>query len=99
MNPYITKLQEYLENNPQAEGKAIFKILCEYYMLEHGVDTVSMKRRIQELDQILRRLPISEHTRVTDLVCELCGEHMQESFLAGMETGFRLSTELGLQQS
>ena len=96
MNPYITKLQEYLEKNPRAEGKAIFKILCEYYMLEHGVDTASMKRRIHELDQILRRLPISEHTRVTDLVCELCEEHMGESFLAGMETGFRLSTELDL---
>ena len=96
MNPYITKLQEYLENNPRAEGKAVFKILCEYYMIEHGVDTASINRRIHELDQILQRLPISEHTRVTDLVCELCEEHMGESFLAGMETGFRLSTELDL---
>ena len=98
MNPYISQLQDYLEKNPRAEGKAILKILCDYYTMDHWVDSAAIHRRFQELDQILRRLPVSEHTQVTDLVCDLCGEHMEQSFLAGVETGFRLSAELGPQQ-
>lgn len=97
MNPYIKKLQEHLEKNPRADGQSVLKVLCNYYTMEHAVDTEEIHRRFQELDDILRQLPVSQHTRVTDLVCILCGAHIEEGFLDGVQTGFRLSAELEAQ--
>ena len=94
MNPYIKKLQEYLEKNPRADGESVLKVLCNYYTMEHAVDTEEIHRRFQELDNILRQLPVSQHTQVTDLACILCSAYIEEGFMDGVQTGFRLSAEL-----
>lgn len=60
-------------------------------------DTAAITAHFAALDDILDCLPIKDKDRVTDLTCQLCGEHQKDAFRQGLLTGFHLSQELNEQ--
>ena len=98
MNPYIEKLKAYLSNRPTScrweDGNSILELLCYIYTVQNPIHNSVILYQFRELNRIEENLTWEERERLSELVCQLCTEHMRKAFLEGLQVGFRLFTEL-----
>lgn len=96
MNPYIEKLQAYLQDIPERreDGGSILELLCYYYTEENAVDTTIIRAGFQRMDSILCKLSLQDNDAIFGLTVGICSEYSKQAFLAGARTGARLILEL-----
>ena len=94
MNPYIEQVNTYLANRRMDQEDSVLELLCHFYTIDNPVDNAAIRCRFQMLGQILQQLAIGDHSKVIDLACDLCTEHMRIAFLEDVHVGFCLSNEL-----
>lgn len=98
MNPCIEKLNAYFAENPlrlsREDSASILELLRYIYVYDTPVDNATIRYRFMQMGQIIEKLAWTEKDALYRLACDLCTEHMEEGFLAGVQVGFRLNTEL-----
>ena len=57
-------------------------------------DTDEIKQAFDDLYNVLSDKTLKEKDAIIDLVCNLCRLHQQSGFIAGIQLGFRLVSEL-----
>ena len=57
-------------------------------------DTDEIKQAFDDLYNALSDKSLKEKDAIVDLVCNLCRLHQQSGFIAGIQLGFRLVSEL-----
>lgn len=98
MNPYIENLKHFLANQTPNFGykdaDSLLKMLHYYYTAENPIDSVALRCRFRDVETLLSRFTLEEHSRIFQIIADLCVEHEREAFLAGVQVGARLFTEL-----
>lgn len=97
MNPYIEKLNAFLEQQPAyktADAASVLEVLQYYYTLEHPIDSTLIRCQFHEVDACLQRLTFEENNNLFRLICDLCCQHANDAFLRGLHTGLQLHTQL-----
>ena len=102
MNPYIEKLNAYFLENPKrfkkTDPESVLDLLCYIYTSENPVDNATIQYQFMQMDQILEKLPVSENDKIFLLACDLCTQHAQQAFIAGIHVGVRLDAELAVPE-
>ena len=98
MNPYIEKLNTYLNEHPPKYGypsaQSILEMLYFYYTECNPMNTDTIKQGFSKLDRLMSHLTLKENDEVIYTLCDLCVQHERLAFIAGVNVGIRLSSEL-----
>lgn len=98
MKQYIDTLKKHLVEHPPNYGYhnayCLLDMLCSCYMESNHADSASIRQAFAELDLHLEQLPLKENDAIFDVVCDLCTEHQRLAFIAGVQVGMRLFSEL-----
>ena len=98
MENYITALHNYITENQATDAcpnmVSLLDILFCCYNQNNRLNTAAITQQFQQLDDIVRILPIQQQDKVIDLACDICVEHQRKAFREGVLVGFRLYEEL-----
>lgn len=86
---------EKLMNDLQEYGEdAALNLLHRLYADLELRDNREIKSRLEQLNNILEKLPLREYDEVFYLMVALCDEHEKRGFLGGVRIGAKLMQEL-----
>lgn len=86
---------EKLMNDLQEYGEdAALNLLHRLYADLELRDNREIKSRLEQLNNILEKLPLREYDEVFYLMVVLCDEHEKRGFLGGVRIGAKLMQEL-----
>lgn len=98
MNPYIERLESFLEeqspNFGYTDANSILDMLFYYYTDANPVDSAVIRCQFKDLDNVLSKLSWADSEQVFSLTVSLCTSHAQQAFTEGVHIGMRLFTEL-----
>ena len=98
MNAYIEKLNTYLEEHPPKYGYSsaenLLEMLYFFYTECNPLSNDTIRHGFCKLDHLLSRFTIQENDEVIYTLSDLCTQHERLAFIAGVNVGIRLSSEL-----
>ena len=98
MNNYINALKSYLTGQEKTidrdDPRSVLDLLFYIYISEKPLQSAVIRRRFQQIAQVIGHLSLEDNDKISDLVCDLCAEHARRAFLEGIRVGFSLNTEL-----
>ena len=68
--------------------------LYQAYAESHESDPSEIRESFKKLDELLGTLPLSDNNLVFNLCCSLCTAYERKAFVAGLQYGAYLMTEL-----
>lgn len=87
-------LAEHVPNYGYHDAHCLLDMLCNCYTENNPVENAHIRQAFENLDFRLKPLSLQENDAVIDIVCDLCIEYQHLSFVAGIEVGLRLFSEL-----
>ena len=91
-------MNAYLAANPPDYGYRdvdnILDMLYNFYSENNPIDSIAIRKNYQALDSFLNRFTLSQYDQVLDILCDLCLQHEEQAFRAGILIGLRLFVEL-----
>ena len=98
MNPYIEKLNAFLETKPPVlkleDAGSILELLCYYYCMTNSVDNAIIHCQFRSLNDALPKLSIDEFDAVFTITADLCLSYEKQAFMDGVLVGMQLFKEL-----
>ena len=98
MNMDINKLKAHLENTPQKYADEDISSLLDnlfWDYIEHNRLTCeAIRTALKKVEHSLKKLPFQEADDVYTLFFQICCEDQRLAFIAGAQTGCRLTLEL-----
>lgn len=100
MNKSIKTIMENLENEPLQygweKGDVLLDALYQSYCEGQGCDSDLIRRKFQQLNDVLSELKLRKQDQVINITCDLCSAHHKQAYKAGLLAGFHLFHELSL---
>ena len=98
MNPYTEYAKIYFTKHPTDCGQenvhSLLEALCRLYTLYNPIDAENIARNLDLLEPNLRSMSRKRVRHIRHIMEDMCTEHEQEAFLAGIHVGFQLISEL-----
>ena len=98
MDNIAQRLKAYIEAHPFAPGDSDYETvldqLYQAYQESHESDPPDIRDGFQELDDLLRHLPLEDNNAVFNLCCSLCTAYEHKAFQDGLQYGAHLMFEL-----
>ena len=91
-------LKAYMDKHPFDSGDSncvtVLDQLYQAYAESHESDPPEIRDNFKELDKLLGALPLDDNNAVFNLCCSLCTAYEHKAFVAGLQYGAYLMTEL-----
>lgn len=87
-------LDEHIPNYGDDDIHSIVECIYWHYAENNPIHYSTIKECFAQMKDILTKLTFCEYDGIISTVCKLCAEHEKEAFVAGLQTGIRLITEL-----
>ncbi len=98
MKQYIDALNKYIEEQGgdagEPEGKSLLELLYYCFCIHNDLHTEEIRKLIQGMDDILKKLSLDDNDTLFDITCNLCEKYQREAFRTGLMVGYRLYKEL-----
>ena len=98
MNPYIEYAKVYFANHPpncaQENAYSLLEALCRLYTLYNPISSDRIIQKLELLEPDLRSLSQKRVRHIRHIMEDMCTEHEQDAFLAGIRVGIQLLAEL-----
>ena len=91
-------LSAYMDKHPIDLGdidcETVLDQLYQAYAESHESDAPEIRDGFKELDELLGALPLDDNNAVFNLCCRLCTAYERKAFVAGLQYGAHLISEL-----
>ena len=98
MDGYVTQLRKVLNAScktiPEENFHTILEMLWYVYSVYFPLDSKNIVKKMEELEDVMNRLPQKKKRRLIAKVEELCMEHERAAFASGIQAGVQLMMEL-----
>ena len=98
MDKIAEKLKVYIDTHPldlgEGDCETVLDQLYQAYAESHESDPPEIRDNFKELDELLGALPLNDNNAVFNLCCSLCTAYEHKAFVAGLQYGALLMTEL-----
>ena len=98
MDKIAQRLKVYIETHPidlgDSDCETVLDQLYQAYAESHESDPSEITESFKELDELLGVLPLNDNNAVFNLCCNLCTAYERKAFIAGLQYGAHLMTEL-----
>ena len=98
MDNIAKRLAAYMDKHPLDLGdtdcETVLDQLYQAYVESHESDPPEIRDNFKELDELLGALPLDDNNAVFNLCCSLCTAYEHKAFVAGLQYGAHLMTEL-----
>ena len=98
MDKIAQRLKAYIDTHPidlgEGDCETILDQLYQAYAESHESDPPEIRDSFKELDELLGALPLADNNAVFNLCCSLCTAYERKSFVAGLQYGAHLISEL-----
>ena len=98
MENIAKRLNAYIETHPFDSGdsdcETVLEQLYQAYAESHESDPVEIRDGFKELDDLLGSLSLDNNNAVWNLCCQLCTAYERKAFLAGLQYGAHLMSNL-----
>ena len=103
MDNIAQRLNAYIEAHPFDPGdsdcKTVLDQLYQAYQESHESDPPNIREGFQELDNLLKHLPLEDNNTVFNLCCSLCIAFEHKAFAGGLQYGAHLMREFFKEES
>ena len=98
MNNIAKRMTSYMDKHPLDLGdtncETVLDQLYQAYQESHESDPSDIREGFQELDNLLKHLPLEDNNAVFNLCCHLCCAYEHKAFIDGLQYGAFLLKEL-----
>ena len=98
MHNIAKRLAAYMDKHPidlgDTDCETVLEQLYQAYAESHESDPPEIRDNFKELDKLLGALPLDDNNAVFNLCCSLCTAYEHKAFVAGLQYGAHLMTEL-----
>ena len=98
MQSFAEALNAYTRDHPfdagNGDGETVLDQLYQAYAESHESDPPEIRDSFKELDELLGALPLDDNNAVFNLCCRLCTAYERKAFVAGLQYGAHLISEL-----
>ena len=98
MDKIAQRLKAYIDTHPFDSGdsdcETVLDQLYQAYAESHESDPPEIRDSFKELDELLGALPLDDNNAVFNLCCSLCTAYERKAFVAGLQYGAHLISEL-----
>ena len=98
MDKIAEKLKAYIDTYPLDPGdsdcETVLDQLYQAYAESHESDPLEIREGFRKLDELLGSLSLDDNNIVFNLCCSLCTAYERKAFIAGLQYGAHLMTEL-----
>lgn len=98
MDKIAEKLKAYIDTHPFDPGdsdcETVLDQLYQAYAESHESDPLEIREGFRKLDELLGSLSLDDNNIVFNLCCSLCTAYERKAFIAGLQYGAHLMTEL-----
>ena len=98
MDKLAERLKAYIDTHPidlgEGDCETVLDQLYQVYAESHESDPPEIKDSFKSLDDLLGELPLEDNNAVFNLCCCLCTAYERKAFIAGLQYGAHLITEL-----
>ena len=98
MDKIAQRLKAYIDTHPidlgDSDCETVLDQLYQAYAESHESDPPEIRESFKELDELLGALPLNDNNAVFNLCCSLCIAYERKAFVAGLQYGAYLMTEL-----
>ena len=98
MDNIAQRLKAYIDTHPIDLGdsgcETVLDQLYQAYSESHESDPREISEGFKKLDNLLCDLPLEDNNTVFNLCCSLCTAYEQKAFIAGVQYGAHLMTEI-----
>ena len=98
MDKIAQRLKAYMDTHPidlgDSDCETVLDQLYQAYAESHESDPLEIRESFKELDELLVALPLNDNNAVFNLCCSLCTAYERKAFVAGLQYGAHLMTEL-----
>ena len=98
MDKIAQQLKAYIDTHPFDSGdsdcETVLDQLYQAYAESHESDPPEIRDSFKELDELLGALPLDDNNAVFNLCCRLCTAYERKAFVAGLQYGAHLISEL-----
>ena len=99
----MCKFKEYIQSHPFDPGtsdcETVLEQLYHAYFESHESDPPEIAQLFQKLSEHLETLPIDTNNAMFALICSLCLAYDRKAYIAGLQTGAHLITELSANKT
>ena len=98
MDEIAQQLKAYIDTPPFDSGdsdcETVLDQLYQAYAESHESDPLEIREGFRKLDELLGSLSLDDNNIVFNLCCSLCTAYERKAFIAGLQYGAHLMTEL-----
>ena len=98
MDKIAQQLKAYIDTHPFDSGdsdcETVLDQLYQAYAESHESDPPEIRDSFKELDELLGALPLDDNNAVFNLCWRLCTAYERKAFVAGLQYGAHLISEL-----
>ena len=98
MDKIAQRLKAYIDIHAldlgEGDYETVLDQLYQAYAESHESDPLEIRESFKELDELLGALPLNDNNAVFNLCCSLCAAYEHKAFVAGLQYGAHLMTEL-----
>ena len=98
MDKIAKRLKAYIDTPPfdpgDSDSDTVLDQLYQAYVESHESDPPEIRDSFKELDELLGALPLDDNNAVFNLCCSLCTAYERKAFVAGLQYGAHLISEL-----
>ena len=98
MDKIAEKLKAYIDTHPldlgESDCETVLDQLYQAYAESHESDPAEIRASFKELGELLGALPLDDNNAVFNLCCSLYTAYEHKAFVAGLQYGAHLMTEL-----
>ena len=98
MDKIAKRMKAYIDAHPFDPGDSdcptVLDQLNQAYQESHESAPPEIRDSFKELDELLGVLPLDDNNAVFNLCCSLCTAYERKAFVAGLQYGAHLMTEL-----
>ena len=98
MNNIAKRMASYMDKHPLDLGdtncETVLDQLYQAYQESHESDPSDIREGFQELDNLLKHLPLEDNNAVFNLCCHLCSAYERKAFIDGLQYEAHLLDEI-----
>lgn len=98
MDEIAQQLKAYIDTHPFDSGdsdcETVLDQLYQAYAESRESDPLEIREGFRKLDELLESLSLDDNNIVFNLCCSLCTAYERKAFIAGLQYGAHLMTEL-----
>ena len=98
MDKLAERLKAYIDTQPidlgEGDCETVLDQLYQAYAEFHESDPLEIRDSFKKLDDLLGTLPLNDNNAVFNLCCSLRTAYERKAFIAGLQYGAHLMTEI-----